>query len=380
VLLRNLIDIASKGGNYLLNVGPRADGSFPPEAVERLEQIAAWMEVCGEAIHGTTASVFDPLPWGRCTVKANGDTTTFYFHVFDWPKDGRLVLPAFANEMVGLPRLLGAPPEGFYVPSSNAWELANVARLPQTPPLAHANVVAVTVKGAPRPILAPIVEADSDVFVGGMQLRLRPNDPDCTVRYTLDGTAPTQSSPVARQPIELTATTRVRAQSSFVLGLSSPEIDRTFTKLEPLPATKRRAVGKGLRVDRFAGDFERVPDDLDARTPDATGTTPTITLPPDVGERVLLRHMGLLTVPQDGLYHFVLTSDDGSRLVIDGVRVVDHDGLHGPTKKTGSIALQAGAHPFELVWFNRTGGATLDLQWHRHGEAAAPIDPAALQH
>jgi alpha-L-fucosidase len=65
-LLRMLADIASKGGNYLLNVGPTAEGVFPPQAVDRLRAISAWMRVNGEAIYGTQASPFDSIPWGRC--------------------------------------------------------------------------------------------------------------------------------------------------------------------------------------------------------------------------------------------------------------------------------------------------------------------------
>lgn len=378
-LLHNLIDIASKGGNYLLNVGPRADGTFPAEAVERLQGIAQWMQVCGEAIHGTTASVFDPLPWGRCTVKANGDTTTLYFHVFDWPQDGKLVLPDFANEIVGQPRVLGLTNAG------PLWMRGDVERLhtmsvPTKPPLAHANVVAVTVKGTPRPYRAPIVEADGDAFVGSMALRLRANGPDGVVRCTLDGSAPTSTSTLAGGAIELTATTRLRAQTFAGDRPVGGEIDRTFTRLEPLPPTKLRAVQPGLRVERFAGDFQKEPDDLDARQPAATTTTATIALPTNVGEQVLLRHRGVIAVPKDGLYHFVLTSDDGSVLRIDGQTVVDHDGLHGPTEKRGTIALMAGDHTFDLVWFNRTGGATLAVQWHAHGAASAAIDAASLRH
>ncbi len=84
-LVRNLIDVASKGGNYLLNVGPRADGTFPPAAVERLAQIGAWMQANGAAIHGTTASPFDTPPWYRCTVRERRDGATLYVHVFDAP-------------------------------------------------------------------------------------------------------------------------------------------------------------------------------------------------------------------------------------------------------------------------------------------------------
>jgi alpha-L-fucosidase len=97
-LVRNLVDIASKGGNFLLNVGPTAEGTFPAQAIERLEQIGAWMDVNGEAIHGTAASPFVDLPWGRCTVKRVGRGTNLYLHVFDWPVDGRLVVPGFGND------------------------------------------------------------------------------------------------------------------------------------------------------------------------------------------------------------------------------------------------------------------------------------------
>ncbi len=89
-LIRKLCDIVSKGGNFLLNVGPTADGVIPPESVERLKDIGAWMKVNHESIYGTTASPFRRLPWGRCTRKTDGDRTTLYLHVFDWPADGRL--------------------------------------------------------------------------------------------------------------------------------------------------------------------------------------------------------------------------------------------------------------------------------------------------
>jgi len=67
-LLRNLIDIASKGGNYLLNVGPTSEGLIPEPSVVRLKEVGNWMHANGEAIYGTTASPFtQPLPWGRVT-------------------------------------------------------------------------------------------------------------------------------------------------------------------------------------------------------------------------------------------------------------------------------------------------------------------------
>jgi len=93
VLIRNLIDIASKGGNYLLNIGPKGDGHVPPESVSALKALGAWMKVNQEAIHATTASPFPVLPWGRATTKGN----TLYLHVFQWPADGILTVPMKAE-------------------------------------------------------------------------------------------------------------------------------------------------------------------------------------------------------------------------------------------------------------------------------------------
>src|SRR5205814_7745820 len=92
-LLRNLIDIASKGGNYLLNVGPTSEGLIPEPSVERLKEIGRWMKVNGDAIYATTASPFKQLDWGRCTKKVTADGATLYLHVFTWPKDGKLLVP-----------------------------------------------------------------------------------------------------------------------------------------------------------------------------------------------------------------------------------------------------------------------------------------------
>lgn len=98
-LVRNLIDIASKGGNYLLNVGPTGEGLIPEASVERLAEIGLWMRFNSEAIYDTTASPFKrQLPWGRCTTKTRGRHTTLYFHVFDWPADGRLLVPGLQTK------------------------------------------------------------------------------------------------------------------------------------------------------------------------------------------------------------------------------------------------------------------------------------------
>jgi alpha-L-fucosidase len=105
VIIRNLIDIASKGGNYLLNVGPTAEGLIPAPSVERLAAVGKWMKVNGASIYGTTASPFPKqLEFGRATSKAG----RVYLHVFDWPADGKLQVPAW-GKMVTKAYLLTNP-------------------------------------------------------------------------------------------------------------------------------------------------------------------------------------------------------------------------------------------------------------------------------
>jgi alpha-L-fucosidase len=94
-LIRKLADIASKGGNFLLNVGPTAEGLIPTASVERLEAMSEWMKVNGESIYGTTASPLGKVPWGRCTAKSG----KLYLHVFDWPTDGKLEVTGFGNKI-----------------------------------------------------------------------------------------------------------------------------------------------------------------------------------------------------------------------------------------------------------------------------------------
>jgi alpha-L-fucosidase len=91
-LIRNLVDCASKGGNYLLNVGPTAEGEIPPASVERLQTIGRWMKANSESIYGTTASPIGRPDWGRVTAKTVDGNTTLYLHVYDWPENGSLAI------------------------------------------------------------------------------------------------------------------------------------------------------------------------------------------------------------------------------------------------------------------------------------------------
>lgn len=149
-LVRNLVDIASKGGNYLLNVGPTAEGQFPAPALQRLAEVGAWMKVNGESIYATQASPFTAvLPWGRVTQKAG----RLYLHVFDWPSDGALSVPLASR--VKKAWLLAAPERALEMSSDRQGvRIAVPARAPD----AIDSVIVLELKGSPRPVITAKVQ------------------------------------------------------------------------------------------------------------------------------------------------------------------------------------------------------------------------------
>lgn len=139
-LLQKLVDIASKGGNLLLNIGPTPEGLIRPEESQRMAAIGRWMARYGQTIYATSASPFRLLPFfGRVTQKDN----TLFVHVFDWPVDGRLVLPGLKTQVVGA-RLLGPAPAAVRVERQAA---DVVLRLPGSAPDPIDSVVAVELAG-----------------------------------------------------------------------------------------------------------------------------------------------------------------------------------------------------------------------------------------
>jgi alpha-L-fucosidase len=139
-LLQKLIDIASKGGNFLLNVGPNQYGIIPEVCQQSLREMGVWLKNNGEAIYGTSGSPFPYLSWGRATRKGQ----TLYLHVFDWPKDGKLSIP-FSNK-IGKAYLLADAKRNLKVTSGKD---QSTLQLPAYAPDNIASVVAVEFVGEP---------------------------------------------------------------------------------------------------------------------------------------------------------------------------------------------------------------------------------------
>lgn len=91
-LVQYLVRAAGNDANFLLNIGPRPDGTIQPEFVERLHQVGEWLAQYGESIYGTRGGPVSQHPWGVTTQKGN----KIYVHILDW-QDPVLPLPKLPN-------------------------------------------------------------------------------------------------------------------------------------------------------------------------------------------------------------------------------------------------------------------------------------------
>jgi len=108
-LVRTLVEVAARGGNFLLNVGPTPAGTIQPEFEERLRAVGAWLKDNGDAIYGTTYGPLQDLTFGRTTARGK----TIYLHVFDWPTASTLDVPGLRSKVARVTLLAGRRPVAF---------------------------------------------------------------------------------------------------------------------------------------------------------------------------------------------------------------------------------------------------------------------------
>ena len=152
-LVQNLIDCVSKGGNYLLNVGPTALGEIPAPSVERLAEVGRWIRVYGESIYGAQASPFPrQLPWGRVTRKGK----TLYLHVFDASHVGKV-------ELTGLrTKIQNAEAIAYNKPVSVIQnETGPVIEMPNLEPGAWPLPYVIKIQLAAEPVVEPVLPKQS---------------------------------------------------------------------------------------------------------------------------------------------------------------------------------------------------------------------------
>ena len=374
-LLRMLADIASKGGNLLLNIGPTAEGLFPQASVERLREIGNWMRVNSEAIYGTHASPFKQLAWGRCTQKSIEGGTRLYLHVFDWPANGSLRVPGVFNQTQKAFLLVDKEKTALAIKRE---EDALLISVPPQAPDAHNSIVVLDIVGAPDVNHPPEIVSENNIFVDQIEVAIKIASAKSDVRYTRDGSEPTAMSPRAQGLLMLKESTTIAARGFRAGQPISATVRATFTKVTPRPALQIEQPQPGMRYSYFEGEWNNLPD-FKTLAPVQSGVYANFDLSPRKEvERFGFEYTGYIRVPETGVYAFFTESDDGSRLYIGEELIVDNDGLHSMIEKRGVIALAAGLHPIRVTFFEKTGGDGLKVYYKMEKSAKQPVPAAWL--
>ncbi|MEU9230284.1 alpha-L-fucosidase [Streptomyces massasporeus] len=182
-LLRELVTVASRDGNYLLNIGPKGDGTVTTGSLNILNGFASWMAAHGGSIHGTSGSPFAAEPsWGKVT-RTNG---TLFAHVFNWPADGVLRIPGVHNAISGV-YLLNNPS----VPLSHTAGGGTIdVTVPATAPHPDVSVVCVKVSGMPEVLSNGVYQLVSAHSGKALDNGNVPTEGGPVIQWTVNGGAP----------------------------------------------------------------------------------------------------------------------------------------------------------------------------------------------
>jgi hypothetical protein len=185
------------------------------------------------------------------------------------------------------------------------------------------------------------------------------------IRYTTDGTVPTDASPLYEGPI-------VVKKPGVVTAASRGSAPVTVEVVRPDPVGEG-PFEPGLTLAIYEGEFDRIPD-FSGMLPTEERLVAGISLEDiDREDAFAARFRGMIRVESPGVYTFETTSDDGSVLRIGGAKVVDNDGLHGAVRRQGKVRLEVGIFPLEVAYFERSGAQSLEVRMD-----GSPLPPAIL--
>lgn len=215
----------------------------------------------------------------------------------------------------------------------------------------------------------PYATQNVSLFTEPIAVALATTTAGAEIRYTLDGSEPTEASALYAAPVPVDRSLTLKAKG-FKPGAAP---SRTLT-LEAEKAVFRKgipagdiATRPGVAYSYYEGVFSCV-DDIRKGKYVSSGTMPA----PSIAEAPQEDHFGyvftgLILVPERGVWEFMTKSDDGSVLMIGDRRVVDNDGSHASVMATGRVALEAGLHPYTLLYFEDYEGQDLSWGWKAPG-------------
>ena len=224
----------------------------------------------------------------------------------------------------------------------------------------------------------PYTTQNVSLFTEPVAVALATTTAGAEIRYTLDGSEPDETSALYAGPVVVDRSLTLKARG-FKPGAAP---SRTLT-LQAEKAVFRKglpeagaAMRPGVAYACYEGVFSHV-DEIRRGKLVASGTMPE----PSIADAPQEDHFGYIfsgwiRIPERGVWEFMTKSDDGSVLVIGDRKVVDNDGSHASVMATGRVALEAGLHPYTLMYFEDYEGQDLSWGWRAPGAAGFEQIPA----
>ena len=225
----------------------------------------------------------------------------------------------------------------------------------------------------------PYTTQNVSLFTEPIAVALATTTSGAEIRYTLDGSEPTETSALYAAPVPVDRSLTLKAKG-FKPGAAP---SRTLT-LEAEKAVFRKgapagetATRPGVAYSYYEGVFSCV-NDIRKGKYVSSGTMPA----PSIAQAPQEDHFGYIftgsiLIPERGVWEFMTKSDDGSVLMIGDRKVVDNDGSHASVMATGRVALEAGLHPYTLLYFEDYEGQDLSWGWKAPGAEGFEAIPEA---
>ena len=404
-LVLQLVDKVSRGGNFLLDIGPDAHGKIPPVMQERLLSMGQWLKINGEAIYNTTrwkqasqwsegktgykaAHGEDPIlkttisPNPGYAVKEafftyNENTNTLYAILPRYPDNNTFILNhAHLPQNITVSFLATGEPLKWENKDSAAW-IHLPAYNPNKITAPEAFVIKITGYGRYTPAPRIQVNYPSNKITPQLTITGYKGYP---VHYTTDGTTPTEASPLYKKPFTVEQTSLVQAVA-FGNALPSTVTAEKAVAYNRLPAVQVKQVAPGVRYQYFEADNDLGISLISTQEPKRTGITQQINLKEKSrDEKFAFSFTGYINIPADNMYTFSTVADDGCQLMIDENMVVDNDGAHTAQEASGKISLKKGYHAIKVMYFDAGGDNKLEVYLQPQGQAKNILPAAWLYH
>ena len=349
-LIRLLVDIVSRGGNLLLNIGPKADGSIPNVMVERLLDIGTWLRKNEEAIYGTTVSRVAQTDNIKFTLSK--DRTILFAFLEKIPEKEFTIegVNAINNEKI---TLLGTDDElSWYNKQENLIiEIQNNLTSTLSPEPVYVLRI---------PVLPYLDDPEIDIKIENnfAEVTVVSNDSNIGYRYGF-------GDKIINQQLLINYSVPFTIEKATMLNIQAVADGHQPSQVISLPInilTKKN----GLIQKTFHGEWENCSQMLQ-EIPTNEKIVFNFSLDPSRKNNFGHSFEGYIKIDENGVYGFRTVSDDGSRLLINKLIVINNDGLHSRKTVSNEISLEVGMHELQVQYFERGGQESLGVEWKGPG-------------